>query len=50
MAVEPPLYDSRDTSVFSVIGGTGRFRNTRGQLIQHPRSGAEHDLSFHLFP
>ena len=49
VTVEGPFYDNRDTSVFSVTGGTGRFRNARGQLVLHPRSGG-FDFIFHLIP
>jgi hypothetical protein len=50
VTVEGPFYDNRDTSVFSVTGGTGRSRNVRGQLILHPRSAPEFDFIFHLIP
>ena len=49
VTVEGPFYDTRDTSVFSVIGGFGRFRNARGQLVLHPRSGG-FDFIFNLIP
>jgi allene oxide cyclase len=51
VTVEGPFYDARDTSIFSVIGGTGRFRNVRGQLVLHPRdSGAAFDFLLRLIP
>jgi hypothetical protein len=51
VTVEGPFYDSRDTSTFSVTGGTGRFRNVRGELVLHPRgSGAAFDFLLRLIP
>ena len=37
ITVEGPFYDNRD-SLLSIIGGTGAYREARGQMLLHARS------------
>ena len=37
ITVEGPFYDTRD-SVLAIIGGTGQYRDARGQMLLHARS------------
>jgi hypothetical protein len=37
ITVEGPFYDSRDSRL-SIIGGTGAYREARGQMLLHARS------------
>ena len=50
ITVEGPFVDSRATSVLAVTGGTGLFRNTRGQMILHTRADGNFDFVFELQP
>jgi allene oxide cyclase len=49
ITVEGPFYDAGD-SVVAVTGGTGAYRNVRGQmeLRYHNPEGTEFDFVFHL--
>jgi hypothetical protein len=50
VTVEGPFFDSRD-STLAVTGGTGRFRNARGQMLLHAlNGGTEYDFIFQLEP
>jgi len=37
ITVEGPFYDTRD-SVLAIIGGTGQYRDARGQMLLHARA------------
>ncbi len=47
ITVEGPYYDHTD-SVLSIIGGTGRYSNVRGQMILHYRGNLQYDYIFSL--
>jgi allene oxide cyclase len=49
ITVEGPFYDTRN-SVVAVTGGTGAYRNARGEmeLRYHNREGTKFDFVFHL--
>ena len=48
ITVQGPFYDTRN-SVLSITGGTGAYRNTRGQMALKARDGGkEYDFIFHL--
>ena len=48
--VEGAFFDGRD-STLAVTGGTQEFRNARGSMKLHARSGgASYDFVFHLLP
>ncbi len=49
ITVEGPFYDAGD-SVLAVTGGTGRYRNVRGEmeLKYHNPAGTKFDFVFHL--
>lgn len=48
IVVEGPFYDAAD-STFAITGGTGAYRNARGQLQLKSRSGGtEFDFVFHV--
>ena len=48
ITVEGPFYDTED-SVLAVTGGTGKYRNVRGQMELNSRNGGtEFDFVFHL--
>jgi hypothetical protein len=48
ITVQGPFYDTRN-SVLSITGGTGAYRNTRGQMILRSRNGGkEYDFIFKL--
>ena len=49
VTVEGPFYDSRD-SIVTVTGGTGGYRNARGQMLLHGRPNAQYDFEFSLIP
>jgi hypothetical protein len=40
ISVEGPSYDKSNDSVLAVIGGTGIYRNARGELKVHVLNGA----------
>jgi hypothetical protein len=48
ITVQGPYYDTRN-SVLSITGGTGAYRNSRGQMSLLSRNGGkEYDFIFHL--
>src|SRR5262245_3019151 len=49
ITVEGPFYDTAD-SVLAITGGTGRYRNARGEMELNFRNpaGTEFDFVFHL--
>ena len=48
ITVEGPFYDAAD-SVFAITGGTGKYRNARGQLqLKSRNGGTEFDFIFHV--
>jgi allene oxide cyclase len=48
ITVQGPYYDTRN-SVLSITGGTGAYRNTRGEMNLNARDGGkEYDFIFHL--
>jgi hypothetical protein len=48
ISVQGPFYDTRN-SVLSITGGTGAYRNSRGQMsLQSRNGGKEYDFIFHL--
>jgi allene oxide cyclase len=48
ITVQGPFYDTRN-SVLSITGGTGAYRNSRGQMVLRSRnSGKEYDFIFQL--
>ncbi len=49
VTVEGPFYDSRD-SIVTVTGGTGGYRNARGQMLLHARPNAQYAFGFSLIP
>jgi allene oxide cyclase len=51
LTVEGPYYDSGTDSMLSIIGGTGIYKNARGQMKLHARGnplGSEYDFIFFL--
>jgi allene oxide cyclase len=49
ITVEGPFFDSHD-SLVSVTGGTGIYRNVRGQMLLHARPNGQFDFEFSLIP
>jgi allene oxide cyclase len=48
ITVEGPFYDAAD-STFAITGGTGKYRNARGQLeLKSRNGGTEFDFIFHV--
>ncbi|MBV8941527.1 MAG: dirigent protein [Solirubrobacterales bacterium] len=48
ITVQGPFYDTRN-SVLSITGGTGAYRNSRGQMSLRSRNGGkQYDFLFHL--
>ena len=48
ITVEGPFNDTSNT-VLAITGGTGIYRNARGQMVLKSRSGGtEYDFIFHL--
>ncbi|MEA2198506.1 MAG: hypothetical protein QOJ25_2557 [Solirubrobacteraceae bacterium] len=48
ITVQGPFYDTRN-SVLSITGGTGAYRNSRGQMLLKSRNGGkEYDFIFEL--
>jgi allene oxide cyclase len=48
ITVQGPFYDTRN-SVLSITGGTGAYRNSRGQMVLKSRNGGkEYDFIFEL--
>ena len=50
LTVQGPFYDDLRDSTFAVTGGTGRFRDARGDMTLHARNalGTEFDFVFRL--
>jgi hypothetical protein len=48
LVVEGPFYDDLRDSQFAITGGTGAFRNARGEMTLHARdaAGAEFDFIY----
>jgi allene oxide cyclase len=49
ITVEGPFYDTRD-SLLAVTGGTGIYRNVRGQMLLHTRADGNFDFVYNLLP
>jgi hypothetical protein len=50
ITVEGPFYDTRN-SILAITGGTGAYRNARGQMNLNSRMGGKkYDFIFHLTP
>jgi hypothetical protein len=49
ITVEGPFFDTRD-SVVTITGGTGDYRNARGQMLLHATAHAQFDFKFSLIP
>jgi allene oxide cyclase len=48
ITVEGPFYDTRN-SVLAITGGTGRYRDARGEMNLNSRNGGkEYDFIFHI--
>jgi len=50
ITVEGPFIDSKTTTLLAITGGTGDFRNARGQMVMHVRSDGNFDFVFSLQP
>jgi allene oxide cyclase len=50
ITVEGPFFDFKSNSVLAVTGGTGTFRNARGQMVLHIRADGNFDFVFALQP
>ena len=50
ITVEGPFIDSKMNNVLAVTGGTGTFRNARGQMLLHVRADGNFDFVFSLLP
>jgi hypothetical protein len=48
--VEGPFRDAFPTTVLAVTGGTGAYRNVRGQMVLHARTDGNFDFIFKLQP
>ena len=48
ITVEGPYLDARATTVLAITGGTGEFRNARGQMVLHLRADGSFDFVFDL--
>jgi allene oxide cyclase len=49
ITVEGPFFDTRD-SIVTITGGTGGFRNARGQMLLHARASGQFDFEFSVIP
>ena len=49
ITVEGPFFDSHD-SIVTVTGGTGVYRNVRGQMLLHARPNGQFNFVFSLIP
>lgn len=49
LVVQGPFYDTRDSQL-AITGGTGKWRNARGQMRLHARNaqGTAYDFVFHV--
>ena len=50
ITVEGPFIDSKTNTQLAVTGGTGTFRNARGQMLLHVRADGNFDFVFSLLP
>jgi hypothetical protein len=50
ITVEGPFLDSKVNDVLAITGGTGAFRNARGQMVLHVRADGNFDFVFALQP
>ena len=50
ITVEGPFRDALPTTALAVTGGTGAYRNVRGQMILHARKDGNFDFIFKLQP
>ena len=50
ITVEGPFRDAFPTTVLAVTGGTGAYRNVRGQMVLHTRKDGNFDFIFKLQP
>jgi allene oxide cyclase len=50
ITVEGPFRDAFPTTVLAVTGGTGAYRNVRGQMVLHTRRDGNFDFVFKLQP
>ena len=50
ITVEGPFRDAFATTVVAITGGTGAYRNARGQMTLHLRKDGSFDFIFHLQP
>ena len=52
LVVEGPYYDDLHDSQLAITGGTGDFRNARGEMTLHSRNaaGTEYDFIYRLTP
>jgi allene oxide cyclase len=50
ITVEGPFRDAFPTTVLAVTGGTGAYRNARGQMVLHTRKDGNFDFIFKLQP
>jgi len=50
LTVQGPFYDDLRDSQLAITGGTGKYRNARGEMTLHARNagGTEFDFTFHL--
>ena len=50
ITVEGPFYDDLRYSEFAITGGTGAYRNARGEMTLHARdaAGTEFDFVYHI--
>jgi allene oxide cyclase len=49
ITVEGPFFDTSD-SIVTITGGTGGFRNARGQMLLHARPNGQFNFTFSLIP
>jgi allene oxide cyclase len=49
ITVEGPFFDTRD-SVVTITGGTGGYRNVRGQMLLHAKANGQFDFVFSAIP
>lgn len=50
ITVEGPFRDAFPTTLLAVTGGTGAYRNVRGQMVLHARKDGNFDFIFKLQP
>jgi allene oxide cyclase len=49
ITVEGPFFDTRD-SIVTITGGTGGYRNARGQMLLHAKPNGQFDFEFSVIP